>query len=180
LCQFILKVYRRSVEKQKQAKIIIYCSIILWEMETILQIRIFIHFSVEDKAKRTLKSNLAYESFLNTTTIISPSARTEIQSVSIYLRGPNVDISWLDWAYKSSTFDAIYIMVVKFRNTIWPPPTQLSLHRRAAQASNLNGTWSYIAERTQNTVYIVSCLWVQCWPVLCPHLMTQKLRVTLS
>jgi hypothetical protein len=62
-------------------------------METILQIRIFIHFSVEDKAKRTLKSNLAYESFLNTTTIISPSARTEIQSVSIYLRGPNVDIS---------------------------------------------------------------------------------------
>jgi hypothetical protein len=23
-------------------------------------------------------------------------------------------------------------MVVKFRNTIWPPPPQLSLHRRAA------------------------------------------------
>jgi hypothetical protein len=25
-----------------------------------------------------------------------------------------------------------YIMVVKFRNIIWPPPPQLSLHRRAA------------------------------------------------
>jgi hypothetical protein len=33
-------------------------------------------------------------------------------------------------------------MVVKFRNTIWPPPPQLSLHRRAALTSNSNGTWS--------------------------------------
>jgi hypothetical protein len=52
---------------------------------------------------------------------------------------------------------AIYIMVVKFRNTIWPPPPQLSLHRRAALSRNSNGTRSYIAERTQNAVYIVRC-----------------------
>jgi hypothetical protein len=36
-------------------------------METLLQIRIFIHFSADDKAERTLKSNLAYDSFLDTT-----------------------------------------------------------------------------------------------------------------
>jgi hypothetical protein len=77
-----------------------------------------------------------------------------------------IDISWLDWAYKSSTCDVmyrrqrrIYIMVVNFRNTIWPPPPQLSLHKRAALSSNSNGTRSYIAERTQNAVYIVRCLW---------------------
>jgi hypothetical protein len=49
-------------------------------------------------------------------------------------------------------------MVVKFRNTISPPPPQLSLHRRAALSSNSNGTRSFIAERTQNAVYIVRCL----------------------
>jgi hypothetical protein len=49
-------------------------------------------------------------------------------------------------------------MVVKFRNTICPPPPQLSLHRRAALSSNSNGTRSYISERTQNSVYIVRCL----------------------
>jgi hypothetical protein len=54
---------------------------------------------------------------------------------------------------------AIYIMVVKFRNTTWPPPLQLSLHRRAALSSYSNGTRSYISERTQNAVYIVRCLW---------------------
>jgi hypothetical protein len=37
---------------------------------------------------------------------------------------------------------AIYIMVVKFRNTICPPPPQLSLHMRAALSSNSNGTQS--------------------------------------
>jgi hypothetical protein len=52
-----------------------------------------------------------------------------------------------------------YIMVVKFRNTIWPPQLQLSLLRRAALSSNSNGTRSYIAERTQSAVYIVRCLW---------------------
>jgi hypothetical protein len=50
-------------------------------------------------------------------------------------------------------------MVVKFRNTTWPPTPQLSLHRRAALSSYSNGTQSYIAERTQNAVYIVRCLW---------------------
>jgi hypothetical protein len=54
---------------------------------------------------------------------------------------------------------AICIMVVKFRNTICSPQPQLSLHRRAALSSNSNGTRSYIAERTQSTVYIVRCLW---------------------
>jgi hypothetical protein len=40
-------------------------------------------------------------------------------------------------------------MVVKFRNTIFPPPSQLSLHRQAALSSNSNGTQSvYIAEKT--------------------------------
>jgi hypothetical protein len=56
---------------------------------------------------------------------------------------------------------AIYIMVVKFRNTIWPPPSQLSLHRRAALSSSWNGTRSYITERTQNAVYIVRCRWAE-------------------
>jgi hypothetical protein len=79
-----------------------------------------------------------------------------------------IDISWVDWAYKSSTCDAMYrrhsaaifSMVVKFRNTSWPPPPQFSLHRRAALSSNSNGTLSvrYIAERTQKAVYIVRCL----------------------
>jgi hypothetical protein len=35
---------------------------------------------------------------------------------------------------------------------------QLSLHRRAALSTNSNGIRSYIAERTQNAVYIVRCL----------------------
>jgi hypothetical protein len=57
---------------------------------------------------------------------------------------------------------AIYIMVVKFRNTICPPPAQLSLHRRAALSSNSNGTRSIyiIADRTQKAFYIVRCLWL--------------------
>jgi hypothetical protein len=37
---------------------------------------------------------------------------------------------------------AIYIMVVKFWNTICTPPPQLSHHRRAALSSNSNGTRS--------------------------------------
>jgi hypothetical protein len=64
---------------------------------------------------------------------------------------------------------AIYIMVVKFRNTIWPPPPQLSLHRRAALSSNSNGTRSFIAERTQNPVYIVRCLWYRPLPLSHVH-----------
>jgi hypothetical protein len=49
---------------------------------------------------------------------------------------------------------AIYIMVVKFRNTICPPPLQLSLHRRAALSSNSNGTRSvYSRENPKRSVY---------------------------
>jgi hypothetical protein len=58
---------------------------------------------------------------------------------------------------------AIYIMVVKFRNTIWPPKPQLSLHRRAALSSNSNGTRSV----NPNAVYIVRCLWALC--IQCAH-----------
>jgi hypothetical protein len=54
---------------------------------------------------------------------------------------------------------AIYIIVVKFRNTIWPPPPLLSLHTTAALSSNLNGKRSDIAERNQRAVYIVRRLW---------------------
>jgi hypothetical protein len=58
-----------------------------------------------------------------------------------------IDISWIDELRSllpgtSCIVDsaAIYIMVAKFRNTICPPPPQLSLHTRAALSSNSNGT----------------------------------------
>jgi hypothetical protein len=38
-------------------------------------------------------------------------------------------------------------MVVKFRNTICPPPPQLSLHRRAALSRNSNGTCSVCSRK---------------------------------
>jgi hypothetical protein len=47
------------------------------------------------------------------------------------------------WRHVLSTaapFTVHCIMVVKFRNTICPPPPQISLHRRAALSSNSNGT----------------------------------------
>jgi hypothetical protein len=81
-----------------------------------------------------------------------------------------IDISWVDWAFKSSTCDvmycrhsaAIYIMVVKFENTICPPPPQLSLHRRAALSSNSNRTRSVYDRQNPKTSlqYIVRCLWL--------------------
>jgi hypothetical protein len=47
-----------------------------------------------------------------------------------------------------------YIMVVKFRNTSWPPPPQLSLHRRAALLSYSNGTRSvYNRENPKSSLY---------------------------
>jgi hypothetical protein len=52
---------------------------------------------------------------------------------------------------------AIYIMVVKFRNTICLPLPQLSLHRRAALSSNSNGTRSVYSIKNQKAVYII--LW---------------------
>jgi hypothetical protein len=49
---------------------------------------------------------------------------------------------------------ATYIMVVKFRNTIWPPSPQLSLHRRAALSINSNGTRSvYSRENPKRSLY---------------------------
>jgi hypothetical protein len=71
----------------------------------------------------------------------------------------------IGWAYKSSTCDVmytvlstappIYIMVVKFRNTICPPhPPQLSLHRRAALSINSNGTRSvYGRKNPKSSLY---------------------------
>jgi hypothetical protein len=49
---------------------------------------------------------------------------------------------------------AIYIMVVKFRNTICSPPPQLSLYRRAALSSNSNGTRSvYSRKNPKSSLY---------------------------
>jgi hypothetical protein len=49
---------------------------------------------------------------------------------------------------------AIYILVVKFRNTICPPPPQLSLHTRAALSSNSNGKWSvYNRKNSKSSLY---------------------------
>jgi hypothetical protein len=55
----------------------------------------------------------------------------------------------------------IYIMVVKFRNTICPPPPQLSLHTRAALSSNSNGTRSVYNKKNPKSrvLYSVRCLW---------------------
>jgi hypothetical protein len=48
----------------------------------------------------------------------------------------------------------IYIKVVKFRNTICPPPLQLSLHRRAALSRNSNGTrYVYSRKNTKSSLY---------------------------
>jgi hypothetical protein len=62
------------------------------------------------------------------------------------------------WRHVSATAPPPILWWSKFRNTICPPPPQLSLHRRAALSSNSNGT-QHIAERTQKAVYIVRCLW---------------------
>jgi hypothetical protein len=76
---------------------------------------------------------------------------------------------------------AIYIMVVKFRNTTCPPQPQLSLHRRVALSSYSNGTRSYTAERTQSAVYIVSCLWLQSTSALdCLNWVTEHYTRTMS
>jgi hypothetical protein len=42
------------------------------------------------------------------------------------------------WFHAHCTIDSalLYIMVARNRNTIWPPPPQLSLHRRAALRTN--------------------------------------------
>jgi hypothetical protein len=45
--------------------------------------RNLIHFSVGDKAKMAFKKNMSFDSFLDTTAIISPSGRTEKQSCTV-------------------------------------------------------------------------------------------------
>jgi hypothetical protein len=49
-------------------------------------------------------------------------------------------------------------MVDKFRNTICPPPPQLSLHRRAALSRNSNGNGPYIAECTKKQFIFLALL----------------------
>jgi hypothetical protein len=71
-----------------------------------------------------------------------------------------IDISWIDWAYKSSTCDVMYCQQrrnlyygVKFRNTtVFVPLLRSSPFIHCP----------YIAERTQKVVYIVRCLWHFC------------------
>jgi hypothetical protein len=53
---------------------------------------------------------------------------------------------------------AIYIMVVKFRNTICPPPPQLSLQEGCALSSNSNGTRSvYSRKNPKRSLYSMAC-----------------------
>jgi hypothetical protein len=55
---------------------------------------------------------------------------------------------------------ATYVMVVKFRITIWHPPPQLCLHIGELRCQAIQTEHGpCIAERTQKAVYIVRCLW---------------------
>jgi hypothetical protein len=59
-------------------------------------------------------------------------------------------------------------MVVKFRKTIWPPPPQLSLHRKDALSSNSNGTRSvYNRENPKSSLYCQMSM-VGPWKLLVP------------
>jgi hypothetical protein len=65
-----------------------------------------------------------------------------------------VDISWVDWAYKSSTCDVMYcIMGVQFRNTICHHRSSPFIGGLRCQAIQTDHC-PYIAERTQ-----LSILW---------------------
>jgi hypothetical protein len=81
-----------------------------------------------------------------------------------------IDISGVDWAYKSSTCDVMYcrqfrhlqyIMVIKFRILFAPlhrsSPFIGGLRCQAIQTEH----GPYIAERTKKAVYIVRCLWLK-------------------
>jgi hypothetical protein len=82
----------------------------------------------------------------------------------------------------SSTCDVMYcrqrrylysIMVDKLRNTICPPPPQISLHTRAALSSNSNGTRSvYNRKNPKSSLYCeMSMIQAWCRPIaafLCP------------
>jgi hypothetical protein len=49
----------------------------------------------------------------------------------------------------------------KYLISIWPPPPQLFLHRKAALSSNSNGTRSIYSRENPKAVYIVRCLWAR-------------------
>jgi hypothetical protein len=66
------------------------------------------------------------------------------------------------WRHVSSTAPPFKIMVVKFRNTILPPPPQLSLHRRAALSSNSNGTRSVYSRDNPKSSLPVYCEMSMC------------------
>jgi hypothetical protein len=83
----------------------------------------------------------------------------------LFSLGAHIDISWVDWAYKSCVVDsaAIYIMVVKFRNTICPPPPQLSLHRRGALSNISNRTRSvYSRKNPKSSLYCEVSMGAHC------------------
>jgi hypothetical protein len=73
---------------------------------------------------------------------------------------------------------AIYIIVVKFRNTIWPPPPQLSLHRRAALSSNSNGKGAvYSRENPKSSLY---CEMSMDWTYVCVQHRDTKVSFRIS
>jgi hypothetical protein len=78
-----------------------------------------------------------------------------------------IDILWVDYPFTrlqpvtSCIVDspAIYVMVVKIENTIWPPPPQISLYRRAALTTNSNHGTQPAQDGKGGAVYIIfSCL----------------------
>jgi hypothetical protein len=63
------------------------------------------------------------------------------------------------WRHVLSTAPLyIYIMLVKIWNTIWPPPPQISLHRRAALTTNSNGTQAaQKGGRSRSSSHVYGC-----------------------
>jgi hypothetical protein len=74
---------------------------------------------------------------------------------------------------------AIYIMVVKFINTICPPPPQLSLHTRAALSSNSNETRS-VYNRKDPKLWDVYGLFSVVAKMSLSHYRLWKMRLHLS
>jgi hypothetical protein len=78
-------------------------------------------------------------------------------------QGSLIDISWVDWAYNSSTCDVV--MYCRQRRQLYyggqiykyylpSTPPQLSLHRRAALSSNSNGTRGvYCRKNPKSSLY---------------------------
>jgi hypothetical protein len=73
-----------------------------------------------------------------------------------------IDISWVDWAYKSSTCDVMYCRQRRhlyysgqIQKYYLPPPPQLSLHKNAALSSNSKGTRSPPTTMRMLMIYII-------------------------